>query len=195
MEIELMDTRKTTPGWRLLEKYAVRVGGATNHRLSLGDMLLVKNNHVDAQQDKSRAQRMRTALRRIMKAKARKIGLEVEVRDLEELRAALEFKVPRIMLDNMNDRKVALAVEIVRRVAPETFIEVSGGVEMDRFKTLRKLGVNAVSMGSLTSQVRSVDISLRLESPISQNRYSARRYHRKHSSSGSAPSQTRLRPR
>lgn len=155
----LLDTRKTTPGWRLLEKYAVTVGGAKNHRFNLADMILVKNNHIDANGGDLRATLSKfTRIRRTSKIK-----LEVEVRNIEELKTALEFKPDIIMLDNFSDTEIKAAISEVRRSKTDSIIEASGGVSKKRLSKLNRLGVDCASMGALTTQVKNVDISMRLK--------------------------------
>jgi nicotinate-nucleotide pyrophosphorylase (carboxylating) len=160
----VLDTRKTTPGWRVLEKYACRIGGAKNHRFSLGDMVLVKNNHVDVQPGASVGDKMRAALSQIAARKGPYLPMEVEVRSREELEAALEFKPQMIMLDNMTDERVAESVRIVKQKSPETILEASGGISTERLTRLAALGVHSVSMGALTTKAQNKDISLRISS-------------------------------
>ena len=155
--LKVLDTRKTTPGWRELEKYAVQIGGGTNHRQSLSDLILVKNNHIDANRGS-----VSQTLSRIASAKPKEMRVEVEVRTLEELSAALPFAPEIVMFDNMDDTTIAAGVKLVRAGAPQTIIEVSGGVNATRLSKLKALGIDCVSMGALTTQSRSVDISLRL---------------------------------
>ena len=155
--ITVLDTRKTTPGWRLLEKYAVRCGGGANHRGSLSEMVLVKNNHIDAHPGG-----VVGALEAIFAGKPRYLPVEVEVRDVAELRLALSFPVSVVMLDNMDDRTISRALSLVKRLRPGLDVEVSGGIEIERLKSLAKLGVRCVSMGALTNQATSVDISMRV---------------------------------
>lgn len=170
--LTILDTRKTTPGWRMLEKYAVRVGGGKNHRASLGEMVLVKNNHVDCQQGGTAAERMRVALTRVQRHVGPYTRVEVEVRSEEELEAALPFNPHSIMLDNMGDAQISRAVGIIRAYAQSApaaggnarvgspFIEVSGGVTPERLAKLVGLGVHGVSMGALTTKATNKDISM-----------------------------------
>jgi nicotinate-nucleotide pyrophosphorylase (carboxylating) len=154
----VLDTRKTMPGWRVLDKYAVRVGGGRNHRFCLGDMILVKNNHIDAHPGG-----IRGALSDIASKKPLYMPWEVEVRNLEELAIALEFKPNIVMLDNFSDSKIAEAVAIIRKLAEQPLIEVSGGVSRDRLAAIAATGADAVSVGALTTQAPNVDISMRIE--------------------------------
>lgn len=159
--ITVLDTRKTTPGWRLLEKYAVRVGGGANHRGSLSDMVLVKNNHIAAHRGS-----VRDTLRRVFAAKPIYLPVEVEVRSLTELEEALEFDVAVIMLDNMPTALIAAALQRIRAVKSQLPVEVSGGITPERFPELARAGVTLVSMGALTTQAVNVDISMRLEGGV-----------------------------
>ena len=154
----VLDTRKTMPGWRVLDKYAVRIGGGRNHRFCLGDMILVKNNHIDAF-----AKGLRATLERVQADKPLYMPWEVEVRDLEELEIALSFAPSIIMLDNFSDERVAEAMALVRTVDNPPMIEVSGGVGIDRLERLAELGIDAVSVGALTTKANNVDIAMRIE--------------------------------
>ena len=160
--LTVLDTRKTMPGWRVLDKYACRTGGAKNHRFSLGDMILVKNNHVDIQDGSSNAERMRAALKKIAAAKGPYLPVEVEVRSLEELGAALEFSPQMVMLDNMSDDLVAESVRIIKAKHPEVLIEASGGISKERLARIAATGINYVSMGALTTKAGNRDISFRI---------------------------------
>ena len=155
---EVLDTRKTTPGFRNLEKYAVATGGATNHRVGLYDRVMIKDNHRELAAMEGDGAIMRAV------ARARKAcpGLEVEVEadTLDEVRAAAECGVEHIMLDNMDDAAMAEAVKIV---AGRAKLEASGGITLERLRGIAKLGVDYVSIGALTHSVKSADISLDIE--------------------------------
>jgi nicotinate-nucleotide pyrophosphorylase (carboxylating) len=149
----LVDTRKTTPGWRALEKYAVRQGGGHNHRLGLYDGVLIKNNHLTAVGGISEA---------VRRAKARAphwLKIEVEVTDLEGLEEALNAGADLILLDNMDDATLLQAVKITRGRA---LLEASGSMTADRLAKVAATGVNRISMGALTHSAPAVDIHLRL---------------------------------
>jgi nicotinate-nucleotide pyrophosphorylase (carboxylating) len=149
----LVDTRKTTPGWRVLEKYAVRLGGAHNHRLGLYDGVLIKNNHLTAVGSISEA---------VRQAKARAhnlLKIEVEVTDLPGLEEALNAGADLILLDNMDDATLGRAAEIARGQVP---LEASGGMTKERLPKVAATGVNFISMGALTHSAPAVDIHLRL---------------------------------
>ena len=149
----LVDTRKTTPGWRVLEKYAVRLGGGRNHRLGLYDGVLIKNNHLTAVGSISEAVRL-------AKARAHNLlKIEVEVTDLEGLEEALNAGADRILLDNMDDATLRQAVELTRGRA---LLEASGSMTKERLTKVAATGVNFISMGALTHSAPAVDIHLRL---------------------------------
>jgi nicotinate-nucleotide pyrophosphorylase (carboxylating) len=147
--VAILDTRKTTPGLRALEKYAVQVGGGVNHRLGLYDAVLVKDNHLRLAGGVEEAiRRLRGSLR---------LPLEVEAETLEQVDQALELGVERILLDNMSPPEAAAAVEFV---AARAQLEVSGGVTLENVRAYAETGVNAISVGALTHSARSLDISL-----------------------------------
>jgi nicotinate-nucleotide pyrophosphorylase (carboxylating) len=150
--IQVLDTRKTTPGMRLLEKYAVRCGGGTNHRVGLFDAILIKDNHVRIAGGITPA---------IERARTKYSGrpVEIEVTTLQELEQALQAKAEKVLLDNMSPEMIREAVRINARRA---FLEVSGGVNQSNFDSYLIEGVNAISMGALTHSVRSLDISLEI---------------------------------
>lgn len=155
--LKILDTRKTTPGLRILEKYAVKTGGGQNHRMSLGDMILVKNNHIDAHGS------LESLLTELSQKNTQNIPVEIEIRDTQELKTAMKFRPQHVMLDNMDDEKVAEAVKYIRSLDKATKIEVSGGITEERLSKLAGLGVDYVSMGMLTNKAQSVDISLRIK--------------------------------
>lgn len=150
---KIYDTRKTAPGLRLLDKYAVRCGGGENHRYGLHDMFLVKNNHIDA------AGSITAALERI-RAKKMPQQIMVEVRDLAELDEALSLTPDFILLDNMSIETMA---EAVRRTGGRIPLEASGGVTLQTIRGIADTGVDRISLGSLTHSVTGLDISMRVE--------------------------------
>jgi len=155
----IMDTRKTTPGWRLLEKAAVRDGGGSNHRAGLFDMVLVKDNHIDA------AGGVGAAVRAALARNHRGLPLEVEVRTFEELEEVLAFDVDRILLDNMPPEALRRAVARVRELgAGRPELEASGNVTLDNVRSVAETGVDFVSIGALTHSAPSADVSLRVVS-------------------------------
>ena len=149
--VRIVDTRKTTPGWRALEKYAVRCGGCFNHRSSLGEHVLIKDNHIAAAGSLSRAVKLaREAAPHLAK-------IEVETKTLGEVKEALRVRAEVILLDNMAPALIRRAVELIAGAA---VVEVSGGV---RFETLREFalpGVDVISVGALTHSATAVDLSL-----------------------------------
>ena len=151
--ITILDTRKTTPGLRRLEKYAVRCGGATNHRQRLDDAILIKDNH------KRLAGGVRLAVERALRASPG-VPVEVEVETLSELDEALTAGAPRILLDNFSTFDIR---EAVARVAGRTALEISGGVTLDRIPELATTGAQFVSIGALTHSAPAVDLSFELE--------------------------------
>jgi nicotinate-nucleotide pyrophosphorylase (carboxylating) len=148
---KLIDTRKTTPGLRLLEKYAVQVGGGYNHRFSLADGILVKDNHIEACGSIARAV---TLLRRKIPHTLR---IEVEAETLEQVRECLACGVDIIMLDNMDP---AAMQEAVRLIDHRALVEASGGVTLESVAAVAGSGVDIVSIGALTHSVRSCDIGM-----------------------------------
>lgn len=156
--VKILDTRKTTPGLRVLEKYAVRTGGGYNHRFGLYDGILIKDNHIRV------AGNLMEAICRVRESTpaSSKDGskvVEVEARDLKEVRQALMEGVDVIMLDNMGLKKVQRAVKLINGRA---LIEVSGRIGLKNVKEVAKMGVDFISIGYLTHSARAVDISLEL---------------------------------
>jgi nicotinate-nucleotide pyrophosphorylase (carboxylating) len=153
----ILDTRKTTPGWRLLEKYAVRMGGGTNHRVGLFDMVLIKDNHLAALKP------VETAIRRAVesaRAEFPTLPLEVEVDSLEQLDQALEVRPDVVLLDNMLLDQMREAVARRNAVAPAVKLEASGGVTLQTVRTIAETGVDRISVGALTHSARALDIAL-----------------------------------
>jgi len=149
----IYDTRKTAPGLRTLDKYAVRCGGGENHRIGLYDMFLIKNNHVD------RAGSITAAVDRIRQTRATQ-KIMVEVRDAQELEEALATRPDFILLDNMNPTQLRAAME---RVAGAVPLEASGGITLDNVRQIAETGVDRISIGALTHSVMALDISMRIE--------------------------------
>ena len=151
--ITVLDTRKTTPLLRTLEKYAVRAGGATNHRFGLSDGILIKDNHVRL------ACGVKAAVER-MRAAGRRLPIEVEAQDLDQVDAALVAGADIILLDNLTTPQI---IEAVRRCAGRAKTEISGGVTLDRMPELAATGADFVSIGALTHSAPAADISLEIE--------------------------------
>jgi len=155
--VRILDTRKTTPGWRLLEKAAVRSGGGTNHRVGLHDMILVKDNHADA------CGGVMAALRAVMDANDRGLAIEVEVRSLHELEEVLPLGPDRVLLDNMTPDGLRAAVARVHRVGPRRpEIEASGNVTLANVRAVAETGVDLISVGALTHSAPCADVSMRV---------------------------------
>ncbi|RLE29812.1 carboxylating nicotinate-nucleotide diphosphorylase [Candidatus Acetothermia bacterium] len=148
----ILDTRKTTPGWRLLEKYAVRCGGGRNHRLGLYDMVLIKDNHIAA------CGSISEAVRRV-RAAGGEVPIEVEVRTLEELEEALGLGVDRILLDNMDQATLREAVHLAGGKVP---LEASGGITLENVAQVAACGVDFISVGAITHSAPALDLSLEL---------------------------------
>jgi len=148
---KLLDTRKTTPGLRILEKYAVKTGGGENHRFSLSDMVMLKDNHLRLVGD------IRTAVERARANIRPGIKIEVETSNLKEVKEAINSGADMVMLDNMSLNKMREVVEWVNGRIP---LEVSGKVDLDNIKDIALLGVDYVSVGSLTHSFKSLDISM-----------------------------------
>jgi len=152
--VRVVDTRKTTPGWRALEKYAVRCGGCHNHRLSLGEHVLIKDNHIAA------AGSIREAVARARALAPHTARIEVEADTLAQVRQALEAGAEVIMLDNMSPAQIRKAVETI---GGRALVEVSGGVTLDKLPELAQSGVDVISVGALTHSARAVDLSMVLQ--------------------------------
>jgi nicotinate-nucleotide pyrophosphorylase (carboxylating) len=172
LPVRIMDTRKTTPGLRSLEKYAVSVGGGKNHRMSLGDGILIKDNHlvalrrqglnikeIIAEARQNAPLSLRGAKRR-SNLQARQIQVEVEVRTVSEALEAVEAGADIIMLDNMNPEDMH---EAVKSIDGRALIEASGGITLDNVRAVAETGVDFISIGALTHSARALDISLELE--------------------------------
>jgi len=153
----ILDTRKTTPNLRALEKFAVKMGGGMNHRMGLYDAVLIKDNHLIAEPDIKKAV-----------SKARKTGktVEVEVKNFAELKKALDAKPDRILLDNMSVPRLKKAVKIKKKYSQETgkkvSLEASGGINLNNIKNIAGTGVDFISVGAITHSAKALDISLEI---------------------------------
>jgi nicotinate-nucleotide pyrophosphorylase (carboxylating) len=152
--VRVVDTRKTTPGWRALEKYAVRTGGCSNHRSSLGELVLIKDNHIAA------AGSLTQAVKLCRLAAPHGAKIEVEAKTPAEVREACRAFADIILLDNMTPPEVAAAVKIIGGRAQ---VEVSGGVKFETLRSYALPGVNLISIGALTHSVAAADLSLDLQ--------------------------------
>jgi len=153
-DLRIADTRKTTPGFRLLEKYAVRMGGASNHRFDLGSGVLIKDNHVAV------AGGVGEAVRRTRGKIPHGLKVEVEVDSLEQLDEALAAGADIILLDNFSLADIAKAVARAASCKPKPLLEVSGGVTLEKIANLARTGVDIVSAGALTHSAPAVDLAL-----------------------------------
>jgi nicotinate-nucleotide pyrophosphorylase (carboxylating) len=155
LNTKLLDTRKTTPNMRLLEKYAVACGGGTNHRIGLYDMIMLKDNHIDF------AGGIEAAIdrtRNYLQSKGKKLKIEIEVRDLDELQRVLDHGgVDRIMLDNFD---IPTLREAVKRIDHRFETEASGGITDQTLRPYAETGVDFISVGALTHHIKSLDLSL-----------------------------------
>lgn len=156
----IVDTRKTAPGHRYLDKYAVRMGGGYNHRLNLADGILIKDNHLAALA--SRELGLQEVVQRALAQASHTVKVEVEVESLDGVAAALEAGAPIIMLDNMPVELMAAAMELV---GDRAIVEASGGITLATVRTVAETGVHLISLGSLTHSTQALDISLDLEFP------------------------------
>ncbi len=152
---KILDTRKTTPGWRLLEKYAVRAGGGTNHRLNLSSAILIKDNHLAAVDGD-----VEVAVRRARDLAPAGTRVEVECDRIEQVRAALDANADIIMLDNMSPAQMA---ECVKLVNGRAITEASGGVNLDKVRAIAETGVDWISVGAITHSAPSLDLGLDFE--------------------------------
>ncbi|MCX5765207.1 MAG: carboxylating nicotinate-nucleotide diphosphorylase [Gemmatimonadetes bacterium] len=151
----ILDTRKTTPGWRLLEKYAVRCGGGTNHRMDLASAVLIKDNHLAAVDGDVEA-----AVRRVREFATTKIPVQVECDTLDQLRAAIAAGADSVLLDNMSVEQMREAVAIA---AGQVITEASGGVRLDTVRAIAESGVDRISVGALTHSAPALNLALDFE--------------------------------
>jgi nicotinate-nucleotide pyrophosphorylase (carboxylating) len=152
---KIVDTRKTTPGLRVLEKYAVRMGGGFNHRFGLYDAVLIKDNHIELSGS------IKKAVENVKGKTSHTTRIEVEARSLKEVKDALQSGVDIIMLDNMDLETTRKAVKLIKGKA---LIEASGNINLDNVRAVAKTGVNLISIGAITHSAPAVDISLEIKS-------------------------------
>lgn len=156
--VKILDTRKTTPLIRFLEKWAVRIGGATNYRDGLYDWIMIKDNHVDASGGIAQAI---AQVKQYLKDNQLDLGITVEVRDLDEMQQVIDSGgITRIMLDNFSTEKMAKAVKMIDG---RYEVEASGGITLERLREIAAVGVNFISVGALTHSATSVDLSLKIK--------------------------------
>lgn len=156
--VKILDTRKTTPGLRLIEKWAVRIGGGYNHRMGLYDMIMLKDNHIDYAGGIEKAI---TQTQEYLKKVGKNLKIEIEVRNEKELHEVLEIGgVNRIMLDNFSPERISEAMKVI----PQMYeVEASGGITMENIREYAKTGVGFISIGALTHNIKSLDMSLKAE--------------------------------
>jgi len=154
--VKILDTRKTTPNLRYLEKYAVRVGGGVNHRFNLAGGILIKDNHIKIMGG------VRKAVEVARKNAPPFSKIEVEVADITQVKEAIEAKVDGVMLDNFQYEFLEETIRFLRRISPQTFIEVSGGIDLENVEKVARLKPDFISIGKLTSSAPSVDMSLKI---------------------------------
>ncbi len=154
LNVRIVDTRKTTPNLRILEKYAVRVGGAHNHRMGLYDAVLIKENHIRSMSG------ITEAVARAKENVSHTVKIEVETEDIAEVDEAIEAGADIIMLDNMDEERMKRAVE---KIGERAIIEASGGITLENVREVAETGVDIISVGALTHQIGSIDISLGLQ--------------------------------
>jgi len=157
--VRILDTRKTTPGWRTLEKAAVRAGGGGNHRRGLYDAVLVKDNHIAI------AGGVTEAIRRVQESNTRALPVIVEVRNREEVDEALAAGVDRLLLDNMDVEPMRAVVRLARDRKPRITLEASGNVTLERVRAIAGTGVDFISIGALTHSAVALDLSLDMVRP------------------------------
>ncbi len=155
--MKIMDTRKTLPGLRMIEKYAVKIGGGFNHRFGLYDMVLIKDNHIEIAGSITKAVAA-------VREERKNIFIEVEVRTFDELNEAIALKVNRVMLDNMNIVQINRAVQIVRAAGYKIEIELSGGIHLANIEDYAHTRADFISIGALTHSARALDIALKIKS-------------------------------
>lgn len=158
LKTRVLDTRKTTPGMRVLEKMAVKLGGGDNHRMGLYDMILIKDNHVDFAGGVTQAV---TKCREYLKKNNKELKIEVEVRSMDDIKELFAIGVPdRIMLDNFNIEQTKEAVAFINGAAE---VESSGGITLQTMRSYAECGVDVISVGALTHQIKSLDMSLKAD--------------------------------
>lgn len=155
LETKVLDTRKTTPGMRVLDKIAVKIGGGENHRIGLFDMILLKDNHIDFAGGITQAV---NGAKQYLKDNNKDLKIEVEARSLEDVKKCLELKVDRIMLDNFS---IEMTTEAVVLINHSCEVESSGGITIENLREYAECGVDYISVGALTHQIRSIDMSLK----------------------------------
>lgn len=158
---QVQETRKTCPGWRLLDKYAVRIGGGLNHRMNLADRLLLKENHISFCGERTSAEACVIAVRRA-RAAFPDVPLEIEVENEAQFRAVLAERPDIIMLDGFALEAIGRSSTLRSQVAPDVLLEVSGGLSPEDLRAIADCGVDRVSLGALTHSVRALDLAMKI---------------------------------
>ena len=158
LDVRIVDTRKTVPGHRYLDKYSVRMGGGFNHRMNLADGILIKDNHIQA--NSFREMGLKDVIELALSSASHTIKVEVEVESMDQVKAALEAGANIIMLDNMTVEEMAAAMKVI---GDDAIVEASGGITYDTVRAVAETGVDLISIGGLTHSVNALDISLDLE--------------------------------
>ena len=158
LDVRIVDTRKTVPGHRYLDKYSVRMGGGFNHRMNLADGILIKDNHIQA--NSFRKMGLKDVIELALSSASHTIKVEVEVESMDQVKAALEAGANIIMLDNMTVEEMAAAMKVI---GDDAIVEASGGITYDTVRAVAETGVDLISIGGLTHSVNALDISLDLE--------------------------------
>ncbi len=158
LPVRIMDTRKTTPGLRSLEKYAVRTGGGQNHRMNLGDGILIKDNHLAAL--RNQGLNIKEIVARARRNAPQRLTVEVEVGTVQEALEAVEAEADIVMLDNMDIEDMR---EAVKSIHGRALVEASGGITLDNARAVAETGVDSISIGALTHSVKALDIGLELQ--------------------------------
>jgi len=157
----ILDTRKTTPGLRLLQKRAVHSGGGTNHRIGLYDMILIKENHITAAGGIRKA--IEKALEFTSEYPEKKLEIEVETESLKQIKEAVNYPIQRLMLDNFSVEQAKKAVSFIKDNSNDISSEISGNIRLENVKTYAETGVDYISVGALTHSAPSIDLSMKIE--------------------------------
>ncbi len=167
LNTRIVGTRKTTPGLKILEKYAIRIGGGCNHRMNLSDGILIKDNHIAA------VGSIKDAVRRARNYSPHTLKVEIEVTDINDLKEAINKGADIVMLDNIKPEQIKKAVEVAKKIRKDVLLEASGGVTLENVREIAKTGVDIISVGALTHSFKSIDLSLKiniLEPNVSNSR-------------------------
>lgn len=160
-KVKILDTRKTNPDLRYLEKYAVRCGGGHNHRMGLWDMILIKDNHIQIQRERLKIKSIETIVNRVKRKKPKGLRIEVEVKNLHEFKEALKARPDIIMLDNMAISQIKKAVGLKNEFPAykNVRLEASGGINLSNVRKIAKTGIDLISIGALTHSTKDLDVT------------------------------------